>query len=55
MKKKIIRITTIPGSLAILLKGQLEYMNDYYKVIGVSSSGKEIATIEEQESIICMS
>ena len=51
MKKKIIRITTIPGSLAILLKGQLEYMNDYYKVIGVSSSGKEIATIEEQEGI----
>jgi len=51
MKKKIIRITTIPGSLAILLKGQLEYMNDYYKVIGVSSSGKAIATIEEQEGI----
>lgn len=51
MKKKIIRITTIPGSLAILLKGQLEYMSDYYKVIGVSSSGEEIKTVEEQEGI----
>jgi glycosyltransferase involved in cell wall biosynthesis len=51
MKKKIIRITTIPGSLAILLKGQLEYMDGYYKVIGVSSPGKAIATIEEQEGI----
>lgn len=51
MKKKIIRITTIPGSLAILLRGQLEYMNDYYEVIGVSSSGNEFATVAEQEGI----
>ena len=51
MKKKIIRITTIPGSLAILLKGQLDYMNNHYEVIGVASSGKEIAQVEEQEGI----
>ena len=51
MKKKIIRITTIPGSLAILLKGQLDYMNNHYEVIGVSSSGEAIAQVEEQEGI----
>lgn len=51
MKKKIIRITTVPGSLAILLKGQLKFMSDHYKVIGVSSFGKEIAMVEVQEGI----
>lgn len=51
MKQKIIRITTIPGSLVILLKGQLKYMNNHYSVIGVSSSGKEMATVKEQEHI----
>ena len=38
MKKKIVRITTIPGSLGILLKGQLQFMGEYYEVIGISSS-----------------
>jgi glycosyltransferase involved in cell wall biosynthesis len=51
MKKKIIRITTIPGSLVTLLKGQLKYMNAHYEIIGVSSSGKEVATLKEQENI----
>lgn len=51
MKKKIIRITTVPGSLAILLRGQLKFMNEHYEVIGVSSAGHEIAFLEEQENI----
>jgi glycosyltransferase involved in cell wall biosynthesis len=51
MKKKIIRITTVPGSLAILLRGQLKYMIDYYEVIGVSSFGKEMAILETEEGI----
>lgn len=37
-KKKLIRITTVPYSLGGLLRGQLNYMNQYYEVIGVSSS-----------------
>ena len=36
-KKKIIRITTVPVSLNVLLKGQLAFMNQFYKVIGVST------------------
>lgn len=51
MKKKILRITTVPISLAILLRGQLKYMNDHYEVIGVSSNGKQMAQLEEQENI----
>lgn len=51
MKKKIIRITTVPISLAVLLKGQLKFMSNYYEVIGVSSFGREIALVENQENI----
>lgn len=39
MKKKIIRITTVPESLGSLLRGQLKFMSDYFEVVGVSSSG----------------
>ena len=35
---KLIRITTVAYSLGGLLKGQLNYMSDYYEVIGISSS-----------------
>jgi len=37
-KKKLIRITTVPYSLGGLLRGQLRFMNQYYDVIGISSS-----------------
>lgn len=39
MKKKIIRITTVPMSLGGLLTGQLRYMSNHYEIIGISSDG----------------
>lgn len=51
MEKKIIRITTVPASLSILLKGQLKYMSDYYEVIGVSSSGSQLTEVEQNEGV----
>lgn len=51
MKKKIIRITTVPGSLSILLKGQLKFMSDHYEVIGVSSSGEKLKNVDKDEGI----
>lgn len=36
-KPKLIRITTIPLSLELLLKGQLEFMQDYFEVVAVSA------------------
>lgn len=39
MKKKIIRVTTVPQSLGGLLRGQLKFMSDYYEMIGISSNG----------------
>ena len=41
MKKKLIRITTVPYSLGSLLKGQLKYMSSDYEVIGIASSEPE--------------
>lgn len=40
-KKKIVRITTVPGSMAGLLKNQLKFMSNYYEILGVSSKGKD--------------
>jgi glycosyltransferase involved in cell wall biosynthesis len=37
--KKLIRITTVPESLQILLQGQLHFMSQYYDVIAISSDG----------------
>lgn len=39
MKKKLIRITTVPQSLGSLLRGQLSFMSEYYDILAVSSRG----------------
>ena len=51
MKPKLIRITTVPISLKILLKDQLKFMTKYFHVIGVSSQGKELLEVERDEGI----
>ncbi len=40
-RKKIIRITTIPGSLTTLLKGQLKFISGHFDVIAISSKGRK--------------
>nr|WP_225036339.1 glycosyltransferase family 4 protein [Winogradskyella sp. SM1960] len=51
--RKIIRITTIASSLEVLLKGQLNFMNEYYEMIGVASSddGENLKDVEKAEGI----
>lgn len=51
MKKKLIRITTIPISLEKLLGGQLSYMNAYYEVTAVSSSYDDLKRVAMQEGV----
>tara|TARA_R110002049_G_scaffold293219_7_gene478116 strand:- start:1120 stop:2268 length:1149 start_codon:yes stop_codon:yes gene_type:complete len=51
MKQKLIRVTTIPNSLGKLLTGQLHYMSKYYEVIGISSGGKNLIKVEQQEGV----
>ena len=47
---KLIRITTAPLSLNVLLKGQMRYMQENgFDVIMVSSEGRELETVKRQE------
>ena len=48
---KLLRITTVPVSLKLLLKDQLKFMNQYYKVVGVSSSGRELEDVKKEQEI----
>ena len=49
--KKLIRITTVPSSLKVLLRQQLRFMSAYFEVVGVSSPGSTLDEVSEQEGI----
>ena len=49
--KKIIRISTVSGSLWALLNGQLRFMSDYYEVVGISSNSDDFDRISKNEGI----
>jgi len=49
---KLIRITTVPISLKVLLKGQLRFMSrSGFEVVGISADGKELKAVEHDEDI----
>jgi len=51
MKKKIIRITTVPMSLKYLLKGQMSFMSkNGFDVIMISADGEELENVIESEN-----
>lgn len=50
-KKKLIRLTTIDLSLDKLLRGQLEFINHYYHVIGVASDTGLLQNVSKREGI----
>lgn len=50
-KIKLFRISTIPNSLAGLLKGQLKMLNEQYEVVAVSSPGKAMEVLHEREGV----
>jgi glycosyltransferase involved in cell wall biosynthesis len=48
---KLIRITTAPISLNVLLPGQMRYMNEHgFEVVMVSSDGPELEKVKQQEA-----
>ncbi len=49
--KKLLRLSTIPGSLSGLLNGQLRMLSEHYEVVAVSSLGKEMKLLEEREGV----
>lgn len=54
-KPKLIRITTVPQSLAILLKGQLGFMKQHFDVIGISSKSALLQEVEKNEGVRTLS
>lgn len=51
-RPKLIRVTTVPVSLNILLKGQFKFMSEHgFEVIAVSSAGPELTELSEREKI----
>lgn len=50
-KGKLIRVTTVPTSLKILLKGQHTFMSNHYEVVGVSSGGQDLEDVSVEEGI----
>ncbi|RYY31259.1 MAG: glycosyltransferase family 1 protein [Chitinophagaceae bacterium] len=50
-RKKIIRITTVPISLKVLLRRQLNFMSRHFDVLGVSSPGPILSEVAEQEGV----
>ncbi len=51
MKKKIIRVTTVPLSLDIFCKGMLRELSEKYEVIGLSSPGHELDRVAQREGV----
>lgn len=51
MRYKLIRVSTVPLSLSLLLEGQLAFLNQYYDVTGVSSHGEELDLVRGREQI----
>lgn len=49
--KKLFRISTIPLSLNILLKGQLRYLDQFFDVTAISGSGDDLNEVREREGV----
>lgn len=50
-KKKVIRIAAKAGSLGVLLKGQLNFLNSFYDVVGIASIQDSLKKVGDQENI----
>jgi len=51
MKRKIFRLSTVPISLNSLLKGQLEFLNNYFEVIAISGKGADLDEVRSRERV----
>lgn len=48
---KLFRLSTVPVSLNILLKGQLKYLSGFYKITAVSGGGMDLNEVKEREGV----
>ena len=50
-KPKLFRVSTIPMSLNLLLKGQLEFLNQDFEVTAISGAGKDLEIVKNREGV----
>ena len=48
---KIIRTSTVPLSLNLLLKGQLSFLNQHFEVVAIAGEGDDLRTVEVREKV----
>lgn len=48
---KLFRISTVPLSLNVLLKGQLAFLNQYFNVTAVASKGEDLQEVYRREKV----
>lgn len=48
---KVIRTSTVPLSLNVLLKGQLKFLSEFYEIVGISSEGQLLDEVRQREGI----
>ena len=51
MKHKLIRTATVATSLNILLKGQLQFLNQHFEVIAISGQDKDLLAVSDREKV----
>lgn len=51
VKLKLIRTSTIPLSLDLLLKGQLAYLQQHFEVVAVSGPGEHLTNVAQREGV----
>lgn len=50
-KKKIIRTSTVPISLNVLLKGQLAFLNQFYDTVALSGNDQNLIEVHQREKV----
>ncbi|MFT3918868.1 glycosyltransferase family 4 protein [Cloacibacterium sp.] len=50
-KPKLFRVSTISMSLNLLLKGQLEFLNQDFEVTAISGAGKDLEIVKNREGV----
>jgi glycosyltransferase involved in cell wall biosynthesis len=50
-KVKLFKLSTVPISLNLLLKGQLNYLSEYYEIHAISGEGKDLDLVSSREGV----
>jgi len=50
-RPKVFRISTVPVSLNVLLKGQLSFLNSYFDIFAISSPGDDLNEVFKREKV----